>query len=974
VASSVAARIEDDLRGLVEGDVLFDEISRTLYSTDASIFRVRPLGVVCPKHEGDVLHLVRYASEQGISLTARGAGTGMAGESLGTGLVVDFSRYMNRILRVGEETVVAQPGAVFQEVQRHLRPLGRRLAPDPASGAACTLGGMVATNASGSRSLKYGYTRDYVERVRCVLADGTLWDVGQVPWRVGTAASSGRRPEDLAGRLALLIQQHRALIERYQKHLGLHNRCPYLLHDVVQDDSVHLARLLCGTEGTLALLTGVTLRTVPIPKARAVALLLFDRLEAALESVAEILSYGPSACDLLDRRLLHLACTAEPRYSRMVPDEAEAALVVEQEGDDELEVYHRMRLTVNRLRRVKRLATVAHEAYEADERRFLWAIRTAAVRQLSRLPGDLRPIPYVEDIAVPPGSLREFLSAALRLLRQKNLVATLYAHAGHGQLHLRPFLDLSRLDHQQQLQELAEELYTICAQLGGSVSGEHGVGIARSAFVRRQYGELVEVFRQLRALFDPREQLNPGKITSSVPFSAPALRSSRATADLKSLPVLGPSVASWENIARQCHGCALCRTREVPLRMCPIFRADPSEHATPRAKANVIRGLLSGELAPSVCASEEFKKLAHLCVNCRMCRMECPAEVDVPRLMLDAKAVYVAQNGLTASEWFLSRIERWVRFSSSIAPLANLALKSRLCRFLLEKCFGLAASRPLPSIHLRTLFRRARRKRWTDRPRGATGLKAAYFVDLYANYLDPELGETVVQVLQAHGASVYIPPQQLPSGMPLLNYGDVEQATAVAQRNVGLLAELVREGYEIVCSEPTAALMLREEYPRLMPSPDAQLVADHTMELGQYLAQVRRVHGGPPLASVDLAVGYHAPCHLLALQRGLAFRDLLLQIPGLKLRTFEEGCSGMAGTYGLMKRHLQSSLAAGHRLLEAIATSPLELVASECCTCRMQIEYGASMTTAHPVELVAQSLGLSHRVAQRVVRSPRRLE
>ncbi len=952
-------RIADDLRGIIEGDVRFDPVSRYLYATDASIFRIVPLGVVYPLHEGDVMQLCRYAWENGIPLLPRGAGTGLAGESLGRGIVVDFTRYMNRLVSIDADSVVVQPGASFSAVAAELRKHGRRLPVDPASSVVCTIGGLVSTNASGSRSLRYGYTRDYVERVRCVLSDGTVWDVGDVTVGVRVRTRPERTAEDVAQGLREIVRRYWPEIERLQLKRRAPNRCGYLLHDVVVGSTVRMGRFLCGTEGTLAVLTGTRLATLPLPPARAVALAFFDRLDLALEAVHEILPYGPTVCDLMDRRLLHLTRAAGEEYERLIPPAAEAALLLEVEADDHVEAYNRMRLIINRVRRVRRLATHAHEAYSPDEIRRTWSVRRVAASQLASSKAAARPIPFIEDMGVPVDCTREFLSKALSLLRAHGVVATIYGHVGQGKIHVRPFMDLRGAPQFATLETLADEMYSVVLELGGSISSEHGVGLARSPYVRRQYGRLVEAFREVRDLFDGKELLNPRKITGPVHLSTALLRDRRENGQARELASLWPwQPGELEEHVAACTGCGLCRTRSERFRMCPLFRTEGTEHATPRAKASLIRGLLQGELPPDAALSPEFKHVLDLCVNCRMCKLECPAHVDVPHLMLDAKAVYAERNGLPVAEWFASRVELWATLGAICPPLTNWLLARRLVRLVLDRVVGLSAERDLPRFAHRPFLTLAARQGLTKAPSAPSARpQVALFVDLFANYFRPAIAEAALSVLRAHGVDVVVPPDQRPSGMPLLNYGDIAAAREVAAHNAAVLAEYARIGIPIVCTEPTAALMIRDEYPRLVPGDDARILAASTYELGDYLVQLRSRGERAELGPVPLAIAYHAPCHLLALERGRPFLELLRAVPGLRVLDLNAGCSGMAGTYGLLRKNLHASLQAGQGVAEALNSRPLDLVVSECCTCRMQLAHLAPTPAFHPVEILAWALG-----------------
>jgi Fe-S oxidoreductase len=400
--------------------------------------------------------------------------------------------------------------------------------------------------------------------------------------------------------------------------------------------------------------------------------------------------------------------------------------------------------------------------------------------------------------------------------------------------------------------------------------------------------------------------------------------------------------------------------------MCPIFRAEPVEAAAPRAKANLLRHLLTNVPTAGELGSDDARAVADLCVNCKMCALECPAHVNVPKLMLEAKAANVAAHGLDRSDWFFARLGRFIRWGSAVPLLANFAIGSRVLRWALDKLVGLSARRRLPRLARRSFLRRAKRRGWTHRPDGARPC-LAYFADLYADYIDPQIGEAAVLVLQHHGYDVFVPPEQTGSGIEALAHGDVETARESAQRNLRVFAELAREGIPVVCSEPSAAVMLRQDYLDLVDDRDARLVAERTVELTTFLADLQRDGKlRSDLQPLDLSLDHHVPCHLKALGRPAAGPAVLGAIPTLRVHAIDVSCSGMAGTFGLRTANYQTSLAAGAPMLAELAKSGATYGATECGSCRMQMEDGARKRTLHPVQYLALAYGLMPELKKRL--------
>jgi FAD/FMN-containing dehydrogenase/Fe-S oxidoreductase len=972
-------RIQADLRGLLAGEVFCDDPFTLMYASDASVYQMRPLGVVRPRGLADVRALVRYASEQKIPLHPRGAGTGLAGESLGAGLIVDFSRSMRRIVSIDGDTVTVQPGVVLGQLNRYLAGFGRQFGPDPATGGVTTMGSVLALDNSGSNWLRHGSARRHVVSMQIVMADGEVLEVGRHPITDDPLRDPNHRRRDLVRRLAELIDREQTLIKEWQPKAWV-NRSGYHLYDVVENGELELARMLVGSEGTLGLITQATLRTVPIPKHRGVALLFFDRLDSAATAAMEAQSLGLAACDLIDRRILSLARDVDDRYARAIPREAEAMLMIEQQAEDEHDVIESLQQAVIRWQRRKRLAFGFHLALAPEE---FDAFRRMARRvspTLYRVQGAERPTPFVEDIAVPPDQLANFLLRLQNVLKAHDVTASFFAHAGHGQLHVRPFLNLAEPADVRKMQALADELYDEVFKLGGTMSGEHGSGLSRTWFLRKQFGPLYDVFREVKRIFDPSNLFNPGKVIADVPQPITKnLRAGTVGAILSEEPSATPihgdgqmaAVAnakglelqlvwngSLEKTASGCNGCGRCRTQSPDARMCPIFRLAPSEEASPRAKANLIRAVISGDLDPTLLAKEELKGIADLCVNCQQCRLECPAAVDIPKLMIEAKAQYVTASGLGTADWVLTRLESFARWSSRTATLSNWLFRTRWARWLLEKTVGIAQGRKLPQVASSSFIRRAERRRLTRSTR-RTGIKILYFVDLYANWYDVQLADAFVAVMQHNNIAVYVHPDQQPAGMNRISVGDIDRARTVASKNVRLLADAVRQGYEIVCTEPTAALCLKREYPDLLDDDDARLVSAHTHEACDYLW---RLHETGRLElnfqPLNLTLGYHLPCHLRALEVGSPGEKLLRLIRGVQVRRIERGCSGMAGTFGLKRENYRASLRAGWGLISAMRDPAIEFGTTECSACKIQMEQGTTKPTIHPLKILAYAYGL----------------
>ena len=963
-------RIREDLRGLLQGEVLCDDYSLQLYASDASIYEIRPRAVVRPRSSEDVVQCVQYAAENNLPLHARGAGTGLAGESLGAGIVLDFSRSMNHIVSMDEDTVRVQPGVIHARLNEKLARRGKIFGPDPATSRVTTMGSVIAIDGSGSHWLKYGSARSHVRSLEVVLADGSKLEVSEPEFSSNGMAQSPRA-QRIGREIGGIVKDHAELIATHFPKSSV-NRAGYALNELGDGEEVDLTKLLVGSEGTLAVITEATLGIDPLAAHHGVALLMFGSLDGAARAAQKIVRQGPSACDLLDRRHLSLARESDVRFDLLIPPEAEAVLLVESQADSLDEVRQQLKRFIDITSGRKKGAFASRQSVDPEDVAFYWRLAQSVVPTLYRLRGSTRPLPFIEDIAVPPETVPEFLVDVQTVLKKHQVIASLFGHVGHGQLHIRPFLDLTDKEDRNRMRRVAGDLYEHVYRVGGTISGEHGDGLSRTSFLKQQYGPVYDLFREVKRIFDPHNILNPGKIISDddslltqnlrtvqranelMPQSSTDEDASPTTIDLQ----LNWTDEEFAYTVRSCNGCGLCRSELSDVRMCPIFRMSPREEASPRAKANLLRGVLSGQLTPESMSSNEFKEIADLCVNCHQCRQECPANVDIPHLMTEAKAAYISANGLQPREWFFTHLDFVGKWFGSMHSLSNWAFRNRQMRWIIEKLFGIAQGRKLPEFASHPYVRQAAKRRLTT-PSRHEETKVVYFVDTFANYFDTQLAESFEAVLRHNRIDMFVPPGQLQSGMFMMSMGAVDRARQVAASNSAILAEAVRQGYHIVTTEPSAALCLTHDYPMLLDDDDARLVAENTSEACTYLWSLHQ-RGKLQLdfRPIHATVAYHMPCHMKALNVGTPGHNLLQLIPGLRVEQVEKGCSGMAGTYGMQKENYRSSLRAGLGLINRLREPSFVAGATECCTCRMQMEQGSAKPTIHPVKFLAQAYGI----------------
>jgi anaerobic glycerol-3-phosphate dehydrogenase C subunit len=972
--SSIINHQSDDLSRLVKGDVFADILHRAAYSSDASIYQIVPACVVYPRDAEDIAAVVKYAKTNQMPVAARGAGSGVAGESLTSGILLDVTCYMNRIIEVQNngELVLCQPGVVLDDLDNFLAKYNRKIGPDPSTANRAVIGGCVANNATGAHSLQFGYIGDYVEKIEAVLADGSIVELtnNADPHKV-----QNENLNQITKACAELLSDKERIIAKALPATK-RNRSGYNIAGAYHDGLIDLARLMAGSEGTLAIFTKITLRTVPVPKAKGLLQLEFDSLEKMAKAVPAIVATGASACELMDNLLIAMAIEHLPNYRDVLPANAVAALLVEHTGETQEQVRDKIKKTDSAAGNLAYARTIT---FDEQTQKRVWKARKDAVPLLDRRPGIKRPVPFIEDVSVENNKLGEYIAGLHRIGKKYDIAMSFYGHAGDGELHIRPYLDLGKQGDIDKMVNISNEVFALAWSLGGTVSGEHAVGLVRAAFLRRQYGdEFYNLLWGIKKIFDPDGLLNPGKIISEdADVMVKNLKARHPVLPDKTFAETGV-IFKDDEIAlelEQCSGCGVCRSRDEQFRMCPIFRATGDELAGSRAKMNVLRFWSSGQLKETYFDSPEFRKFLDLCVNCKACAVECPSGVDVSKIMAAARAEYVRRKGLRLTERILGHNRYLSMMASALAPVSNLVMRLWITRWLLEKATGIDRRRRLPKFALGSFLSAGRAYLETSQPVETPIEKVAYFVDTYVNYNDHELGFAVIDVLRCNNIEVILPKQR-PAPLPAIVYGDVKTARKDLSYSVKYLAKAARDGYKIICSEPSAALCLKQELRHYVEGEDVSIVSANTYELMDYLLGLMRKgliarrsglvtrdssnskHEGRATGHESQKYVYHTPCHLFALGKYGASIELLKGLVGLDIIDLNAGCCGLAGTFGMQKKNYELSEAIAQSLKDALDKTHAQYVLTECAACGMQIEHISGKRVIHPIKILADSYGL----------------
>ena len=976
MTTGAPAQLPDFLAELgqhVAGDLRSDRYSRILYSTDASLYEVEPYAVLIPRTIEDVRAAVDLASRYGVPLLPRTAGTSLAGQAVNRALVIDMTRHLDEVMELDVEAarVRVQPGIALDQLNRHLRPHGLQYGPDPASSDRAAMGGIVGNNSTGAHSILYGMTADHVAEMNVILSDGSEAYLEPLePAAVEDRCKRQGLEAEIYRRLTALVgnEDNQTTIRdgtpQHWRRRGGYNLDRFVDGDLSfktpRDPRFNLASMVCGAEGTLAVMTDITLGLVPLPTHTALALVHFDSLHEALSSVPVILEADVSAVELLDHMAITL-CRDAPEYSRLletfIDGDPNCMLIVECYGESEAELHSKIDSLKALLWREKVGATSIVTAIDPRQQGNVWAVRKGGLGLLMSVKGDHKPVPFIEDAAVPVEHLAEYITRIEKFCNEIGTKVAYYAHASAGCLHVRPLIDTKQATEIAKLPEILSFSAELVSGYGGSLSSEHGDGRVRSWLNERFFGrDLYALYKEVKQIFDPWHLLNPGNIVEA-PEMAENLRFGEAyRARLPEAQVDFRHDLGLDRAIEMCNGAGSCRKTSGGT-MCPSFMATLDEEHSTRGRANALRAVLSGHLPPSEWTSQRMYEVMDLCVACKACKAECPSSVDMAKLRFDFLARYNRAHGTPIRSLLLGHIADLGRlFSGRLAGLANTALKSMPVRIAMEKMLGVSRQRTLPA------FAHQPFTSWFENrlapPRSTNG-RVVLFNDTWNTYNTPQVAIAATEVLEAAGLAVTLPGHRC-CGRPMISKGLLDEARLAALDTVNRLAPLAEQGLPIIGLEPSCILTLRDEYHYLLPEdPRVERIADLALTFEEYLAQLKEQDAlDLDLTDQPRRLLLHGHCHEKALVGTGPSRNVLSLPKGYFVTEIDSGCCGMAGAFGYEAEHYDISLKMAERaLLPAIrdATSDTAIVAAGI-SCRQQIEHGTGRRAFHPAEVLRQAL------------------
>ena len=952
-----------ELQKHVSGEVRFDKMSRALWSTDASIYQIEPVGVVLPRNEEDVIAVIETAHKYNVTVLPRGGGTSLAGQTVGESVVVDFSRYMKNMGEVNTEEgwVKTQPGIILDELNAQLSPHDVMFAPDPSTSSRGNVGGALGNNSCGAHSILWGKTVDNVYDLNVVLSNG---DKAQFKHLTEDTLEEKLRVSGLEGDIyrnlfAIGEKNRDEIVARYPK---IQRRVSgYNLDEFVNGSNFNMARFVVGSEGTLLTITEAKLKVVPVPKIKGLGVLHCNDLNESMEATVAAIEMEPAAVELIGSMIIKQAQSnlAYSRLTSFIEGSPEALLVIELIADTDLELQSKFDELETRMQK-GRWGYKLLRMFDPTDQQKVWDVRKAGLGLMMNVPGDAKPLPFVEDTAVSPEVLPEFIKKFDQIIKKNGTEAGYYGHASVGCLHIRPLVNLKNQEGIDRMVAISEEISDLVLEYGGSLSGEHGDGLVRSGFNRKMFGDqLYEAFRGVKSTFDPQGIMNPGKIVDSQPMTD----NLRYGANYHTLTretgfAYRTEGGSFASAIEMCNGQGACR-KVIGGTMCPSYMVTRDEEHSTRGRANALRATISGALPPGAITQKRMYEVMDLCLECKGCKAECPSNVDMAKLKYEFLNIYHKENGYDIKNRFFGNISALSKLGSFFAPLSNWMMSIPGSKQVLEQYVGIDSRRPLPRFASQT-FTQWFKARGGSPPAAATKGQVLLFPDTTTNFNHPELGIAAVEVIEKLGYQVIVPKVKC-CGRPMLSNGMIDAAKENISFNIDQIYPYIEGGAKLVGIEPSCVLGFLGDFGDLVDDPGKpDAIAENTMLIEEFFLYA--IENDSEIlfqnAPKNQTAVLHGHCHQKALVGTSAAMQVLEHIPGLNTSEIKSGCCGMAGSFGYFKDHYEISMQIGEETLFPKLRNEDEdtLVITEGVSCREQIEQGTGRKSKHLVQVLAEYL------------------
>ncbi len=972
----MAAQIPFDLlQQNITGELVFDCLSKTIYATDASDFKEMPLGVCFPKTEKDIQAIIRFAQEHHFGIIPRGAGTSLAGQVVGNGLIVDVSKYMNAIIEINvqEKWAIVQPGIVRDELNMALKQYGLFFGPETSTANRATIGGMVGNNACGSNSIVYGSTREHLLAVYAVLSDASFatfesCDEESIKKKIVQQNLEGKIYESMLSMLQPEEVQN-GIEKEFPKASITRRNTGYALDQLLQlqpfkknANAFNFCQLLAGSEGTLAFATALKVNLIDLPPSENALLCIHcTSIHEATIANIECVAFQPYGLELIDHYILE--CTknnlAYQPYLFFVESNPKGILIAEFRFSTQTELQAHIQKVIQHLQEKK--LGYHYSVVEKKDVSKVWSLRKAGLGLLANIPGDEKAVAVIEDTAVDIHDLPQYIAEFNAMLTKYNLYAVHYAHIGTGELHLRPLLNLKTKSGQELYRTVATEIAHLVKKYQGSLSGEHGDGRLRGEFLQTMVGEKnYNLFIDTKTIWDKNNILNPHKIVHTPKMD----ESLRYAADYP-YPVYKTYFRYQQGDllrdVQQCNGSGDCRKSHLSGgTMCPSYMATKNESQTTRARANLLREVLSNADAKNAFDSKELYDILDLCLSCKGCKSECPSNVDMAKMKAEFLQQYYATNRMPLRSKLIANFSSIMNIASKVAPLYNFFNQAPIISNISKAFIGFAQKRSLPKVHSTTLLTWFRQFKKNQKKKNYHA-QVFLFCDEFTNYLDVHIGQQTILLLEGLGYEVRIP-EHVESGRSLFSKGFLAQAQMIANKNVALLSNVITEKTPLIGIEPSCILSFRDEYPDLVSADliqKSKTLAQHTLLIDEFIVQ--EFEAGRIRSTQFATQGKHILLHGHCQQKAVAkiqATEKMLQIANHTVQTLASGCCGMAGSFGYEKEHYDLSMQIGELVLfPSIRNAKKDtVIVAYGTSCRHQIKDGTKQASFHPVEVLLEQL------------------
>ena len=921
--------IKRELSSRIKGDVLVDELSLYIYSVDASILQQKPFCIILPKDEEDVIKVLGFCNNNGLSISARGAGTAKTGASLSKdGIIIDFTRYMNRILEinVGRNWVRVQPGIIYSELNKGLRQYGKFFAPDPSSGDFCSLGGMVANNSGGPHSGKFGSTKQHVIDIGLILASGEY---------IKTSRWEDSNHKDIFVNISNLIRNN---YDEIMKEMPLTNcnASGYNVFDFINDDNIDLTKLFVGSEGTLGIFTEIKLLIVDIPRYKSIGLAMFDNLHRCGEAILLINEMQPSALELIDRKIIEILINETDIGAGLIPKDTEALLIIEFVSNEQNEPIGKLNEVKNKLRKVG--LTEFYISSNKKEEDTFWKIRKLASPILKKRGLNNLPLEFIEDTAVNPKIIPEYIIFLRKLFDEYRLEASIFGHASKGNLHINPEIDITLDNYGNLINEIMDRVFEFVIANKGTISGEHGNGLIRAHYLSKQYLKSFKIMTEIKNLLDPKNILNPGKVINPNDSYLNYLKYKAINKN----HFLNSGGIIFEKSIAKCNGCATCKS------YCPVYIATGEERATPRAKATLLNSILKALLDEKWAYKDEFINIMNLCINCKRCLIECPSEVDIPALCVQAKKIYNEKKSEKIIDKILINEYKIANLAGKMSLISNIILSSFVGKSIINSVLGLEKTRQIPVIQNNSIYE-------GYQSNFESMNKVIYYPGCFAFNHDIEEMKAAINILEKNNIQVKLTQIDC-CGIAAISSGMKGSEKFIA-KNIGLLLPYLKAGWKIILSSASCGFTIKNEYLQYSNGKELVDYRDFIYDIHEYVYLMhKRGELSMEFSSFPYKVFFHIPCHYLAQGCSESAVGLLNLIPDIKLIISDDKCCGMAGLFGMKKSNFKLSMEIGNQLFSLIRKEDPDYIITNCSACKMQLEHALKKRIYHSVQIIDFSI------------------